>query len=734
VELQQEHLYQFYCDRNATDILITLTALGGGDPDLYVSRNKVPNMRNSTWNSTTWEGEALLIKADDPYFKGKSTAGTYNVLVVGKTASLYSIVINLDQRHVVQLLQGQPQQGHLERNSENFYYYYNAYDKDLTVYLTLHYGDAFLRANPQDPIYDDFYSRLPKRWDGVWSSVQAGERNRLVVPRTDPKFCFNCNVLIGVFSNSTNTTYTIEASNDLLQAMLQEGLSLRDDVAKKAWSYYLYSSVDSNAEIVISLTSYTGDADMFVSRHPVASEKNFKWKAMSADMVEDIVIKPTDRDAGVGEYYIGVYGVKDSSYAITAFNRMNFVTLTSGLPQHHLLHLNSSDFLRFQLQGDDVAECSLQSTNPLLNPRVFINFHPKGKDVHPPDESRSEISFLDKMKYDNDFRQLSFKLKWTKPGKYDIAVYGSSHLGQEQQSAPFSIVCTTRHDFTTLTLGAREFSRLGTENSKRYEVVVEEPGTLEVYVEHCIGRVEVFVSQNYTMQADPQLMVFTYELSDGLDLVSLAAKSGSVFLTVVGLQGPLPLNSTSFQMHARMRSDDSEEPKVLMPGNEGKLSVRRVSSNEYKVSWAHPSGVSVNSLMYQVYSFSDDLAMNSVCSIDAWRLSGVPLKPVEVVGEESAVIHMRAPFYATVVAASRDYDLPIIASVLYNTVKVEDSDEDDSEERSSATWWFLGALVLLGSFAVVYAVLRVRKRQQDRPPPQRGYEMGSLLQEFPRSA
>jgi hypothetical protein len=91
---------------------------------------------------------------------------------------------------------------------------------------------------------------------------------------------------------------------------------------------------------VISLASYTGNADMFVSRLPVASEKNFRWKAMSADMVEDIVIKPTDQDAGVGEYYIGVYGVEGSSYAITAFNRMNLVTLTSGVPQHHLLRLN----------------------------------------------------------------------------------------------------------------------------------------------------------------------------------------------------------------------------------------------------------------------------------------------------------------------------------------------------------------------------------------------------------
>jgi hypothetical protein len=238
VELQQEHLYQFYCDRNA-NILITLTALGGGDPDLYVSHKKVPNMQNSNWNSATWEGEALLIKSDDPYFKGKSMVGTYNVLVVGRTASLYSIVINLDQKHVVQLLQGQPQQGHLERYSENFYY--NAYDQDLTVYLTPYYGDAFLRANPQHPIYDDLYSRLPRRKEGVWSSVQAGERNRLVVRRTDPKFCFNCNVLIGVFTNSTNSTYTIEASNDLFLAMLREGLPLRDDVQRQAWNYYLYS-------------------------------------------------------------------------------------------------------------------------------------------------------------------------------------------------------------------------------------------------------------------------------------------------------------------------------------------------------------------------------------------------------------------------------------------------------------------------------------------------------------
>lgn len=730
VQINGEQTYEFYCDRNATDILITLTALGGGDPDLYVSRGKVPNVRNSTWESTTWEGEALAIKPDDPFFKGKSMKGTYHILVVGKTEAHYTIVVNIDLKPVTQLLQGQPQQGYLSHISENYYYFANSYDKAVTITLTPLYGTAFMRANPQSPATGDIYAFLPKRLEAQWSSMQDGVKNTLVIPTTDEKFCYNCNLLIGVYSSNTNCSYSIEVSSENKTQILHEGVPHRDEVEKAGWRHYLYTSIEFTAEIVISLTSYSGDADLYVAKDTGVSDTQFKWRATSTDMVETVVIPSADREGGQGNYFIGVYGVKGSTFSIVAFNRHNYVTLTSGAVQHHQLQYSSSSFVRFQIFGEDAAECSLQVTDPKLNPNVYINFHPKGKNVPIPGPEYSEDMYEDEKQFDNSFHQLRFNLKWKGPGKFDMAVYGTRDTSKSSiDKAAFSIVCFTGFDFITIKTGSRVFSNLGLRKTRRYEVMMPETGVLEVFVEHCLGRVEVHASQNYTLLSDPGLMATKYPVKESLDLISISVDAGRVYLSITAtIVETSHTNSSHYQMYTRVRSQHADEPPVLMPGDSGRLAVDKASKDEYIVSWTHPDGVASNNMMYQVIAYKDDLEMNSVCSVEAWRDSGYIEAQVDIIGKDSGQVKVAPPFYVTVVAATRNYSLPIIASTLYNTAYVEDSDAEVEGGSPWSTWVFLGCIGLVAILVIAWVAMRVVRRKQGRRV-HGGYEMGSLLRE-----
>ena len=75
VEAGQYNKYRFYNDLDITNILISITVLDDGDPDLYVSkgRGNIPSLAQYDWSSATWGGEHLLISEEDEFFQYNNT-------------------------------------------------------------------------------------------------------------------------------------------------------------------------------------------------------------------------------------------------------------------------------------------------------------------------------------------------------------------------------------------------------------------------------------------------------------------------------------------------------------------------------------------------------------------------------------------------------------------------------------------------------------------------------------
>lgn len=102
-------------------VVISVTDLGSGNPDLIVSRtHERPDPADSStfqWSAQRWHDDAVNILPGDPnYCTGECT---YYAAVVANTATTYSIVFHMDQPTT--LATGVPQQGNVPASGYNFY-------------------------------------------------------------------------------------------------------------------------------------------------------------------------------------------------------------------------------------------------------------------------------------------------------------------------------------------------------------------------------------------------------------------------------------------------------------------------------------------------------------------------------------------------------------------------------------------------------------------------------------
>jgi hypothetical protein len=101
--------YQFESTCVDCTILISLSTVGNGDPDLYVNFGEsrgFPSREESHMQSSTFKSEMITINLNHPFFKVnnlKSMKGSFIIGVYGAKRSNYTLVVSQD-KHPIQML------------------------------------------------------------------------------------------------------------------------------------------------------------------------------------------------------------------------------------------------------------------------------------------------------------------------------------------------------------------------------------------------------------------------------------------------------------------------------------------------------------------------------------------------------------------------------------------------------------------------------------------------------
>jgi hypothetical protein len=114
---------------------------------------------------------------------------------------------------------------------------------------------------------------------------------------------------------------------------LRDGIASLDVISPGQYRYYSMAVNNASLDLVLDLTPFSGDADMFVScsRNPTGddsgwpSKSNATWS--SRQWGEDTLVIPasdtrscssSDRQGQGGTFFIAVYGFSNSTYSLLA--------------------------------------------------------------------------------------------------------------------------------------------------------------------------------------------------------------------------------------------------------------------------------------------------------------------------------------------------------------------------------------------------------------------------------
>ena len=385
--------YTYYCDKDDTDFLVTVTPLNDGNPDLYISkgRSKRPDEANYTWKSTGWGGDSILITKSDKYFEGKSMKGTYVIGVHGSWGPVsFSLIINNNPVPIINLISGVPQYGNLTANNSAYYIFDSNIKEDILVTLTPTLGRGKLSATSYYSWQGELYTLLDT-FDFFWNSNTNSDRYSLLISTSDTNFCTYCSVVIKVTAETQLLTYSIQAKNNIDITILQNGIPNKFETKPSKWSVFSFE-VLRRVDFDITLTAYTGHPGLFVSTSKNVTWENFIWESFYIENTLNLQILKTDANFKVGTYYLVVNSYEVSSYSIVAHTRDSFVSLVDGWPISYSLKYDPDDFVnfRFSATSGNLVFCNLQ-TDGDYQPIVYSKFQSPSSVYSPPNEKDYDI-------------------------------------------------------------------------------------------------------------------------------------------------------------------------------------------------------------------------------------------------------------------------------------------------------------------------------------------------------
>lgn len=251
--------FVFQVSQPGASVSLTLTALGG-DPDLTAALTPNPTLANGTWVSLNQGGDAIVAH--------NIPAGTMYIGVFGFTNSSFSLTAHVISSNNTQLLlNGRPTFGSVNMSDYSYYAYSVDVLGDLTFTVTPVSGTAKLYVNTcVNSSLTACNANRPTAISNTWNAGSSLSGEVVHISHLDPGACSNCYFIIGVLG-VTNSDYIIIGSTNQSSAAvdLQESVPFRSSVAQWAYTYFVFTFFDTHSDVVISVTPFTGDPDLYVT-------------------------------------------------------------------------------------------------------------------------------------------------------------------------------------------------------------------------------------------------------------------------------------------------------------------------------------------------------------------------------------------------------------------------------------------------------------------------------------
>ena len=348
-DIYQGRYEQFEFDVNdaSLDLTVTVTALGRGDPDLYISTSPNPSRDNYIWAATSYMADSITIPHTHPRYK----AGPFYISVHAYSNVSFTIMARL--RQTVELQNGVPQSGFVAKEAMVYYTMLLVPDgQTATFALNVRQGYASMYVSTtQQPIPTNAstYQNSVTWWQAVKSITTPAITAANYPVDSDGQVLF----YIGIYG-AADANFTVTAFTSSQMVQLVSGQSVYRTVTQNTYNYFFIAVQSGNQDLSIIVTPVTGDPDLYVSQAPQFNPTRQSHQFQGINWGGDIV----DIDnANVTVYYIGVHAFTNTTFTLmvqlsqhNSDPLSNAVILYDGVPQVGYAHSHHVQYYSFMLQ------------------------------------------------------------------------------------------------------------------------------------------------------------------------------------------------------------------------------------------------------------------------------------------------------------------------------------------------------------------------------------------------
>ena len=312
--------FRLNIDEEETTILISVTPLNDGDPDLIVNKGlsrNWPDLNNYDYASKNTNADQLTIY----HQKDNVTAdnNSYVIGVFGKKNCSFVLTATYGDFQLVYLYDGSPYSYNLKAKEKIYFKYNNYYSADdFRVILSKEYGD-FLWAMLPLKDNEDFVENLPdfSKKNFVWSNLEAKNLDHVYVQKENKNYCTNCSYVLMVQAEK-ESSFTVLVAGTNQTIYLQHAKSFKDFVKSKTNNTYVSYFYDDVSKIIVTILVYSGKIQA-----KVYNSTSYDFYSLidsgSNDNSNLIVLTYTPDNSSYWYYNmvaVSIYGQASSNYTI----------------------------------------------------------------------------------------------------------------------------------------------------------------------------------------------------------------------------------------------------------------------------------------------------------------------------------------------------------------------------------------------------------------------------------
>ena len=579
--------FRFEINEEKTTILISVTPLNDGDPDLIVNRglNKEwPDLFNYEYGSKMKNSDQISI---DHRRDNITENNTYVIGVYGKKNCSFVLTATYGDFQMINLYEGSPVAMTLKAKDRMYFKYTNyAGDQDFRVIFSKEFGD-YLFAMTTLKDNEDFIEKLPdfKKKNYFWSNLDAKDLDHIFIQKEDKNYCGNCSYVLMVEAEK-ESSFTLLASGSDYSVYLQHAKSFKDFVLAKNNNSYVTYFYEDIERIIVTILVYQGKikATLFNSSehvNPVATRTNdntnnvqlvfepgkaYMFYTMVSVLVEGLTSSNyTISIHGEGKDRNIRYGITEYGEA-SAFAKYNFTFYSNANEE-------SEQFYSVTLKSNSYSSNTSNSTSHNISYSIMANTTLTVQLLNT-NENNSNYVYISRS---NDYIFARFKAK---KGDYVIIV--------DNSKSPVGFSYNILLSFSGMDLiypDMEYMNYLSVGKANYYQLLIENNSKILVELFQCYGKNRLFVASNQN-----NIMNHQSDLKSELDnsissnqIINLydTKNLNEIYIAVKSIEGGnidifSGSNNNTYKISRYMikthYSKSGQTPyEVFYPGNDGKL-------------------------------------------------------------------------------------------------------------------------------------------------------------------